>query len=115
MTRYNRPRTQVSYLSLISLGLSQLGLPILNADEAAWELPEIGPGIINLDARLHYEYHGSDARTESINGLGLRTRLGYTWDRDGGVSSQVEIEDLHFIESDNRPQYEGCDGPIFFL
>ncbi len=103
MTRYNRPRPRISYACTLALGLALLGLPILNADEAAWKLPKIGPGNINLDARLRYEYNGSDTSTESINGLGLRTRLGYTWDWEGSVSSQVEIEDLHFIESDNRP------------
>ncbi len=68
----------------------------------------MGPGILNLDARLRYEYNGGDTATESIDGLGIRTRLGYTWDWDGGVSSQIELEDLHFIESDNRP---GLDVP----
>jgi uncharacterized protein involved in copper resistance len=78
MTRYNRPRTRISSERYIALALALLGQPILNADETSWKLPEIGPGIINLDARLRYEYNGSDAGIDSINGLGLRTRLGYT-------------------------------------
>ncbi len=108
MTRYTRPRTRLYFILSISLGLALLNLPILKAEETAWKLPEVGPGVLNLDARLRYEYNGSDNATESINGLGLRTRLGYTWDWDGGVSSQVEVEDLHFVESDNRP---GLDVP----
>ena len=103
MTRYNRLRTRISYVRYIALCIGLLSLPFLNADETSWKLPEIGPGVINLDARLRYEYNGTDAGTDSVNGLGLRTRLGYKWDWEGSVSSQVEIEDLYFIESDNRP------------
>jgi len=79
------------------------GFTSLKADETSWTLPEIGPGKLNLDTRLRYEHNHAENDPNDIDAFGLRTRIGYSWDWDSNVSSQIEVEDLRFIESDNRP------------
>lgn len=90
-------------IQIVVAGITLHGGALLAADETSWALPEIGPGTLSFDARLRYEHNHADSDSGEIDAFGLRTRIGYSWDWDSNVSSQIELEDLRFIESDNRP------------
>lgn len=85
------------------IGIAIMQTTVFPADEGKTLMPEIGPGTLALDARLRFEFVDVDDRSSDIDALGLRTRLGYSWDWGNDVNSLVEIEDLRFADSDNRP------------
>ncbi len=93
----------------IAIGTIGVALSLANllcAEPAT--LPTIGEGKLNLDARVRYEYNGLNNGSDDINGFGLRTRLGYTIGEGEDLSAMVEVEDIHFIDSKDRP---GLDVP----
>lgn len=67
-----------------------------------------GEGKFDVNARIRYEYIDGKNGASDVNGLGERTRIGYTFTNDEDVSVMIEAEDVHFIDSDDRP---GLDVP----
>lgn len=58
-------------------------------------------GKVSLDARTRYEYNKAGA--SEVNGVSLRTRLGYTTGEYNGFKIMLEAENLSFVDPDDRP------------
>lgn len=59
-------------------------------------------GKVSLNARARYEYNGLSG-ADDVNGLSIRTRLGYTTGEYKGFKAMIEMEDVTFADVDNRP------------
>lgn len=68
----------------------------------------ISGGKATLDVRARYEYVDGQGGARDVNGYSLRTRLGFTTAAYEGFKAMIELEDLSFIDNNNRP---GLDVP----
>ncbi|MBT6769979.1 MAG: alginate export family protein, partial [Opitutales bacterium] len=85
-----------------------LAISCANLSGADTHSTPLGEGKLSIDARIRYEYIDGKNGADNVNAFGERTRLGYTLTNDSGVSAMVEVEDVHFIDSKDRP---GLDVP----
>ena len=85
------------------LGIAVSCSNLLGADGSAGNSTPFGEGKLSVDARIRYEYIDGENGASDVNALGERTRVGYTIANEDGISAMVEVEDVHFIDSDDRP------------
>lgn len=90
------------------LGIAISCSSLIGADGNTGSSNALGKGKLSIDARIRYEYIDGKSGAKDVNALGERTRIGYTFSNEQGLSAMVEIEDVHFIDSKDRP---GLDVP----
>lgn len=92
-------------LKLLAAGTSLLMTGNVFADKLEETMTEIlTEGKVSLNVRARYEYN-DDSRpgVNDVDGYSVRTRLGYTSGAYAGFKASIEMEDISFLDDDDRP------------
>lgn len=101
-SQINCPRSRSA--GLLAAGAILLSSHAASADLASdWIKGFMEGGKPSLNVRGRYEFNDQSNQPNDVNGFSIRTRLGYLTGEREGWRGMLEMENLSFAESDDRP------------